>query len=644
MMKRLVWIVLLATSVPGAAWGQERPPTEEAPRDSLELVHAPPIVVTASRVETPLAEVGSAMTVITREKIERRQYRTVADALRDVPGLEIVRSGGFGGLASIFLRGSGPAHAVVLVDGIELNDPSSPDGAYDLAGVLVDGIERIEILRGPQSTIHGSNAMGGVIQILTRGGEAGAGGLSRIEAGAYGTWHGAARVAGGSGAWSWTVGGQRRQTAGISASAGGAERDAGESTGASARVEWAQGDAWQIRGTLSGRDGHVQLDQGGGAAADDPNFVSEADELAGRIEVRLDPGPSWWRPSLELALMRRDRETLDEPDPARPTTRSRSVFDGRRWKAAWQNELFLGTHHVVAGIDHEIESAASRFASDGDFGPFESELPEVSARTTGIYVEDRMGIGGRALVALGLRADDHSRFGGVVTYRVSPVLNLDGGVRLRGSIGSGFRAPGLSQLLDPAFGNPDLEPERSDGFEAGIDVGLGEGAWRAGATGFATRFEDLIVFEGDALRNVGEARSRGIELTAGARLTDGLDLDAAYTFMDTEEETGVDAGRPLLRRPRHAASVALGYSRGRAEIGLLLRSVGAREDLDFSAFPSRRVELDGYSTLRLTADYRWSESLRTFIRIENLTGTDYEEIFQFGTPGRGVYGGLSASF
>ncbi len=643
-MRRLVWILLLVASTPGAIRAQDRPGERDARSDSLDLVHAPPIVVTASRVETPLAEVGGAMTVITRAQIERRQYRTVADALRDVPGLEIVRTGGFGGVTSVFLRGSGPEHAVVLMDGIELNDPSSPAGAYDLAGVLTDGVERIEILRGPQSTLHGSNAMGGVIQILSRGGEGPAGGTSLIEAGAYGTLHGAVRVAGGSEEWSWAVQANRRQTDGFSASAGGAERDAGESTGASTVVEWVPAGAWRIRGSLSGRAGEVEIDQGGGAASDDPNFVSDAAEVAGRIEVLFDARPTWWKPSLELAVTRHDREALDEPDPARPTTRSRSVFDGRRWKAAWQNELLLGPHHVIAGVDHEVESASSRFASDGDFGPFESELPEVSARTTGVFAEDRLAVGRRTLLSLGLRVDDHSRFGGVVTYRLSPVLRLAEGVRLRGAVGSGFRAPGLSQLLDPAFGNPELEAERSDGIEAGIDVTGGDGGLWAGATWFATRFEDLIVFDGEALRNVGEATSRGVELTAGAGLVDGLDVEAAYTYLDTEEETGESAGRPLLRRPRHAASLGLGYELGRGEIGLLLRRVGAREDLDFSTFPSERVELDGYTTLLITAAYRWTERFRLFARVENLTDADYEEILQFGTPGRGVYGGLSVSF
>ncbi|MGH7564113.1 MAG: TonB-dependent receptor plug domain-containing protein [Gemmatimonadota bacterium] len=639
-MRRSWMVAALLVLVPASTFAQE----EKVRADSLDLVHAPPIVVTVSRVETPLAEVGAAVTVITRAEIERRQYRTVADALRDVPGLHIVQTGGFGGVTSVFLRGAGSGHAVVLMDGIELNDPSSPAGAYDLAGLLTEGVERIEVLRGPQSTLHGSNAMGGVIHILTRTGEGPPEGTSRIEAGSYGTLHGAARVAAGSDRWSWAVQVDRRQSDGISASAGGAERDAGEFTGGSAILQWTLDGAWRIRGTLHGRDGEVEIDQGGGAGSDDPNFVSDAAEVAGSVEVRFDGTPRWWKPRLELAVTRHDREAVDEPDPARPVTRSRSVFDGRRWKATWQNELLLGAHRVVAGIDHEVESADSRFVSDGDFGPFESELPDVSARTTGLFAEDRMAIGRRAHLSLGIRADDHSRFGGVVTYRAAPVLHLGQAVRLRGAVGSGFRAPGLSQLLDPAFGNPDLEPERSDGVEAGLDVVARDPDLRASATWFATRFEDLIVFDGEALRNVGEAESRGLELTVAAEAGDRLDLEVSYTYLDTEEETGEDAGRPLLRRPRHTASLAVGYRLGRGEVGFLLRRVGVREDLDFSTFPSRRVELDGYTTLRLSAAWAWADRFRLFGRVENLTGAEYEEIFQFGTPGRAVYGGLSATF
>ncbi len=639
-MRRSWMVAALLVLMPSPTFAQER----ETPPDSVDLVHAPPIVVTASRVETPLSEVGAAMTVITRAEIERRQYRTVADALRDVPGLHIVRTGGFAGLTSVFLRGAGSGHTVVLLDGIELNDPSAPSGAYDLAGLLTEGVERIEILRGPQSTLHGSNAMGGVIHVVTATGQGPPEGSSRVEVGTYRTLHGAARVAAGSDEWAWSVQVDRRQTDGISATAGGAEHDAGESTGGSAILEWSPAGEWRIRGILHGRDGEVENDQGGGVGADDPNFVSGTAEVAGSVEVRFDVAPAWWKPRLELAFTRHDREAVDEPDPARPLTRSRSVFDGRRWKAIWQNELLLGAHRVVAGIDHEVESADSRFASDGEFGPFESELPEVSARTTGIFAEDRVAIGSRAHLALGIRADDHSRFGGVVTYRAAPVLHLGQTVRLRGALGSGFRAPGLSQLLDPAFGNPDLEPERSDGVEAGIDLVSRDGDLRAGATWFATSFEDLIVFDGEALRNVGEAESQGLELTAEAEVGERLDLEVSYTYMDTEEVTGEDAGRPLLRRPRHAASLAGGYLFGSAEVGFLIRRVGAREDLDFTTFPSPRVELDGYTTLRLTAAYGWGDRFRLFGRVENLTGAEYEEIFQFGTPGRAVYGGVSATF
>ena len=615
-----------------------------AAQDSLDLFHAPPLVVTVDRVVTPFSQVGVTTTVITRAEIERAQYRTVAEALRHVPGLEIVQTGGFGGVTSAFLRGAGPEHAAVLVDGIELNDPSAPAGAYDLAGLLTDDVERIEIVRGPQSMLHGSHAMGGVIQILTRVGSGPSQATTRLEAGARGTLHAAARVGGGADGLGWAVQATRRQTDGVSAAAGGVERDAGESTGGSVVLEWRPEGSWSLRGTLRGRRGEAEIDQGGGPASDDPNNVSDATELAGHVEAGFRSAGGEWEQRLSLGLTRIDRESTDRPDPARPLTSSVGEFDGRRWKLSWQHDVRLGAHRLVAGIDHEVESARTFFASEGEFGPFESEMPETSARTTGVFAEDLIAIGERAHLALGVRADDHSRFGSVTTYRVAPVVLLSSGFRLRGSVGSGFRAPGLSQLLDPSFGNRELDDERSRGWEVGVEAGPEAGALQAAATWFDTRFEDLIVFDGEALRNVREAETRGLELTAVGRPAKSVAVRGAYTFMDAEETAGPETGTRLVRRPRHAADVRIDVVRGRADASLGVHWVGEREDLDFSTFPAARVSLDGYLTARLAASWRWTERIRVFGRVENLTDERYEEIHLFGTVGRAVHGGITADF
>jgi vitamin B12 transporter len=641
-MRKLSAIALGLVLFAPAARAQEE--EGAAALDTLDLFHAPPIVVTADRVEIPVSRVGVTTTVITRAEIERAQYRTVADALRHAPGVEIVQTGGFGGVTSAFLRGSGPEHAVVLVDGIELNDPSAPAGAYDLAGLLIEDVERIEIVRGPQSALHGSHAMGGVIQVLTRVGSGPPKATTRLEAGAHGTLHAAARVDGGEAALGWGIQATRRQTDGVSAAAGGAERDAGESTGASAVLEWRPEGRWALRGTLRGRWGEAEIDQGAGASSDDPNFVSDATELAGHVEARFRTSGGRWEQSLGLGLTRHERESRDRPDPARELTRSLGEFDGRRWKLAWQSDLRWGAHRLVAGLDQEVETARTFFASDGEFGPFESEMPETSARTTGVFAEDLVALGDRAHVAVGIRADDHSRFGGVVTYRVAPVLALVPGLRLRGAVGTGFRAPGLSQLLDPLFGNPDLDAERSRGWEAAVEAGPRNGTLQAGATWFDTRFEDLIVFDGEALRNVREAETRGLELTAGARPAESVAVRAAYTFMEAEETAGPEAGTRLVRRPRHAADLRIDLVRGSADASLGLHWVGEREDLDFSVFPAARVSLDGYLTARLAASWRWTERIRVFGRVENLTDERYEEIYRFGTVGRAVHAGITAGF
>ncbi|MGH7543477.1 MAG: TonB-dependent receptor plug domain-containing protein, partial [Gemmatimonadota bacterium] len=401
---------------------------------------------------------------------------------------------------------------------------------------------------------------------------------------------------------------------------------------------------WSLRGTLRGRRGDAEIDQVGGASSDDPNFVSDATELAGHVEARFRTSGGRWEQSLGLGLTRHDRESTDRPDPARELTSSLGEFDGRRWKLAWQNDVRWGAHRLVAGIDHEVETARTSFASDGEFGPFESEMPETSARTTGVFAEDLLALGDHAHVALGIRADDHSRFGGAVTTRVAPVLHLAQGLRLRGAFGTGFRAPGLSQLLDPLFGNADLDAEGSRGWEAGVDAGPRGGSLHVGATWFDTRFQDLIVFDGEVLRNVREAETRGLELTVDARRAGSVAVGAAYTYMDAEETAGPEAGTRLVRRPRHAADLRIDVVGGRGDASLGLHWVGEREDLDFTTFPAARVSLDGYLTARIAASWRWSERIRVFGRVENLTDERYEEIYLFGTVGRTVDGGITAVF
>lgn len=627
-------VSLLALALPAAA--------QEA--DSLGVVHVPPIVVTVSRVETPTEEVANAITVVTREEIERRQLRTVEEALRTVPGVSLVRSGGPGGTTTVFIRGASSEHALVLLDGIELNDVSLPAGGYDFATLGTAGVERIEILRGPQSTIHGSNALGGVVNILTRRGEGRPRVEAAIEGGGFGTFAGTAAVLGSRSGWSWFAAATRSTTDGFSAAPerlGNDEDDASRTTGIDVRLDGRTGPATL---SLVGHfdDSATDIDQSG-PEGDDPNRRLEDRETAVRAEVRIGEEGSRWRPELSLSWTEHDRASLDDPDPDHPQTMERGNFEGTSWKLSWVNALDLGVSDLVIGTETENERAVTSFVSDGPFGPFASDFPEQSARTTGAFAEARTRPWDAFVLAAGARVDDHERFGATITGRVAPVLLVGSkGTRLRATAGTGFKAPSLFQLHDPAFGDPGLDAERSRGWDVGIDQPVASDRVQLSATWFRTNYEDLIVFASEGYRNESEVTTRGLETTASAILGPALRVVASYTYTLAKSETGADADLDLVRRPRHQGSLTIDWAPERGpELSLGLRRVGDREDIDFTTFPSERVTLDAYTLARIAAAWDVADRIRLTGRIENLFDADYEEVLDFGTAGRAAYLGIA---
>ncbi|MFN2383927.1 MAG: TonB-dependent receptor, partial [Gemmatimonadota bacterium] len=281
----VVWLVTLA-GAPAALRAQSVPP----PPDSLPQAHLPAIIVTATRSPAAAAAVASAVTVITRDEIERRQYRTVLDALRAVPGVAIAQAGWPGGATGVFLRGAAGDQTLVLLDGVQLNDPSAPVAAYDLGTLPIDAVERIEIVRGPQGALYGAHAMGGVIHILTRTGGEGPPrvGLT-LEGGTFATAQGSAAVKEGGRALQYALTASRRQTDGISVADGpvataAPERDAHDVTAVTARLAWRASERLAVRGSLHASSADTEIDAEG-RVGDDPNAAVHAGERAGRVEL-----------------------------------------------------------------------------------------------------------------------------------------------------------------------------------------------------------------------------------------------------------------------------------------------------------------------------------------------------------------------
>ena len=587
------------------------------------------VVVTATKVETAAEEVASAITVITAEEMEKKQQRTVLDALRAVPALNVTRRGGSGQQTSIFLRGAEARHTLVLIDGVEMNDPIDVGRAFNFAHLSTDNIERIEIVRGPQSTLYGSDAIGGVINIITRRGAGKPSGYVSAEAGSYRTFEERAGLRGGNDLVNFSLGISRLDSDGISVADeknGNTEEDAYENTSVSTRLGLTPTDNLDFDFTLRYADAKADLDDSifNGSVSvfqDGFNHTLDSTELFLRGQARLFLFEDTWRQTLGFSRTEHDREDV--------SALFTSEFKSSLNKFDWQHDLYLHESNTFTfGLESEEEKGESSY------------FPQQSARTNGYYLQDQIRLQDTFFVTLGVRLDDHSRFGTETTWRTAAAyLFKASGTKIKGTYGTGFKAPSLFQLY--AFGNTNLNPEKSRGWDAGIEQSLWEHKLTLGATYFRNTFDDLIVYISNPetwesnYKNIGEATSEGVELTLGLDPTEALSLQASYTFTNTEDKA---TGEDLLLRPRHKADLGIGYQYSRkGQINLQGIFVGKRDDYG-------GVNLPSYTLVNLATSYDITPNIQVFGRIDNLFDKNYQEVAGYGTPGLSGYAGVTLSF
>ncbi|BCX81269.1 vitamin B12 transporter [Methylomarinovum caldicuralii] len=593
------------------------------------------LTVTASRIPVPVRESGSSITIITAEDIAARKVFTVADLLRSVPGLDVVQNGGLGRTTSVFLRGANSQHTLVLIDGIEVNDPASPGAGFDFAHLTVDNIERIEILRGPQSTLYGGDAIGGVIQIFTKQGRGQPRFGFNAEGGSYGTWKLGGNASGGYDRLGYSIAASQLHSDGFSAAdsrLGNHEDDGYKNTTVSARADWQALDNLSLDAVVRFHHSEADLDNCGGPGCDDPNYRQDSDQVFARTQGTLDLFDHLWRQQLRLSYSRTERHTRDRPDPA-DTFVDNSAFRGEKFKLDWQNTVTpTDWDTLVFGVTSETEWMNA------------DTLPTHSATINGYYGENRVKWLERFVTSAGVRFDDHEHAGDKVTWRVTQaVLIPETGTKLRGSYGKGFKAPSLYQLFAPAgafgpVGNRDLEPERSRGWEVGVDQSFWDERILFGATWFHNQFSNLIDFQfGTGYVNVASARSAGLETYAEIRPLDFLTLRGTYTYTNTED----DQEQQLLRRPRHKGSFDADLTLTEAaHFHVNVLTVGSRR---FSAFSIKR-KLPGYVVVNLAGDYRINRWLTLYGRIDNAFDQEYEEVPGYGTSRVAGYGGFRLTF
>ncbi|MFC5697603.1 TonB-dependent vitamin B12 receptor [Pseudomonas sp. GCM10022186] len=580
-------------------------------------------VVTATRSERPVRASLAATTVIDREEIERSQAQSVPDLLRKVPGVTLSNNGGPGKNTTVFMRGSESDHVLVLIDGIKVGSVSN--GLTAFQDLPVELIERIEVVRGPRSSLYGSEAIGGVIQIFTRkGGEGRAKPWFSAGYGTHDRYEGSAGVSGGDGKGWYNLGVSSQDTDGIDALDARSSyhepdadgyRNLSGSLGGGYRFD----NGLELDGTLLRVRGHNDYDlvssfnPGGGLNA---NADNEQRLIGGR--ARFSPLEPW-----DVTLQAGRSEDLSREETGGLFS---SRFDSQRNSASWLNDLTLAEGHVLTlGYDWQQDEVSGSTAFDKD------------SRLNRGWFAQYLGEHGRQDWQLSLRRDDNEQFGTHDTGSAAWGYALTDAVRFSLSYGTAFKAPTFNELYFPDYGNPNLDAETSETLEVGL---AGEHAWgRWSANAFRTRVDDLIVHDANSglgpfgsPNNIGEARMDGVELVLGSQWL-GWNWQANATLLDAENRADdANKGNDLPRRARQVFNLDLDRRIGRFGMGATLHAEGRRYD-----DVENDQRLAGYATVDLRGEYWLTEEWRLQAKVTNLLDADYETALDFNQPGQAVF-------
>jgi vitamin B12 transporter len=628
-----------------ARQSQSAPPRTQLPADVAAPEANAPVVYSPTAIATPARDIASSVTVITAQDIEREQRRTVPDALANVPGLNIVQTGGPGGQTSVFLRGTNSNQVKVLIDGIDVSDPSNPNRSFDFGQLLTADIARIEVLRGPQSGLYGADAVGGVISIITKKGEGPPKATGLVEGGSFGTFNQIASLSGGDqrGNYAFTAAHFRTASTPVTPLEllpPGRPRinDSWDNWTYSAKLgaNLAENFVLNWVGRFTDATLHFTGDDFSVFPAV-PNAIQSI-QAAHQFYQR---GEAVWslfdgRFVNYFGVNYTDTWNWNKaPDPAAPGINrgDRTRFDWRGVAEALPGQIMiLGALQETERLHNDNLDSQQTFLAQN--------------RMNSTYLEFQNQVANRLFLVSNVRYDDNDAFGNRTTYRIAPALLVPfTETKLKGSIGTGFKAPTLSQLFAdfrPVFnfiGNPNLLPEDSIGYDFGFEQPLFNDRVRFGLTRYNIEIFNLIVPNATFTTNVniGNAQTSGYEAFASAAITDRFRVRTDYTYTRAIDGT---TGLELLRRPRHKYTIVGEWN----PIDPLLLSVtwlrvstwidGNRD------FSIPRLTAPGYAVLNFAANYTVNQYTTAFARIDNALNERYQNPTGFDRPGLGVYGGV----
>lgn len=613
------------------------------------------VVISAGRNPIAAEQVGRAYTIISNKTLEENQVRYVADALRKVPGLAVSRTGGIGGPTQIRIRGSEANHVLVLIDGVEAATNSS--GEYDFAGLQASNIERVEVIRGPQSALYGSNATSGVIHIITKAGKRDGHEITmQTELGSDKTLLGSLSFRTGGENFDVALSGIHQRTDGFNISNFGSEDDGSRNTTFNGKVNWDLTDHLKFNANFRYVNRHSDTDDQDFAFPETPTQGQVIDTLDSYGKLREFYGGAGltWN-MFDDHLTQKLRAKITDVMQRGQSNKRQNGNDNKRYHISYQSTLSFATptfanakHNVTGAIEWKRETFRNKFPSNPSQFPLQQrDLYGYIGEYKGEFFE-------HLFLSAAIRYDQNDFFEDSLTYSTSAAYLMDKtNTRFHASLGTGVTNPTFYEqfgFIPSSFiGNSQLEPEKNFGWDIGITQKLWDERLNLDVTYFNERLKDEIQtrflpnFTSTPVNLAGTSKRQGLEVSADITPFDNLTMQASYTYLDAQEPDG----QAEVRRPKHSGALNVTYRFANDRASFFADAIynGSMEDREFiNKTPRDRVKLDNYILVNIGANYQLSEDLQIYGRIENLFDEDYEEVFGYKTQGRTAFIGIKAKF
>lgn len=622
-----------------------------------------PVVITATRTNVKEDHIANTVTVITAEEIKARRINFVAEILRTVPGLDVISGGGTGQQTSVFTRGSNSNQTLVLIDNIRMNDPGNPNNSFDFANLQVDDIERIEILRGAASSMWGADAMGGVIHIITKHGKGPANYNGMAEGGNYNTWKVGGGVSGEVDQLSYSVDASHLSNLSVSAAAqsmGNRERDPYQNTTFQSRFNYKVTEDldldWSTRYNQAGAGmdncggfGYKSYSGSGFVPCDNRFYYNNANQLYTRGQGRWFLFDRFWEQRFGVNYTMSDRQTYYTSKTISPDWTPPGTNNGEETKVEWLNFLHFNENEtLLIGAEGRFDSLYSQSGLGAASSSYNNSM-----NNGGYYIQNDLDWLERFHTTAGARIDSNSIYGSHSTWKFNQVMAVpETSSRIKANIGTAFRAPSLCEISKQCYGNPNLMPETSIDWDAGIEQDFMDRKATAGVVYFDNNYNNLIQWNPSAngglgsLSNIGTAIARGVETFAEYKPMSELSFRINYTYDETfgqnSASTTVQGKQPLLLRPKNKGNFDVDYRfLPEATVRLNILAYGSRSSYDTLG---GITQVPGYVLVNLSTNYELNQNVTLFARLDNLLNKQYQMIWGYGALGFNGLGGFTVKF